>query len=150
MLVIAFSCGTEVRSLVLGLKRIPNVGMHSVFMFCFWGYAPCLGNKVIAHLPQHALAPYNLPKGEYKGPRLSFIIDKIIEPRALKALGDLFERDLILRSYHERQRGLGLLLIGNWKHILKETFSLRHNYIISVVVPDKQVFAAVLKKNIVL
>lgn len=60
------------------------------------------------------------------------MIDKIIAPRAVKA-GDLLERGLILRSYHEQQRGLGLLLLGNWKHVLKGTFSLRHNYIISVV-----------------
>lgn len=96
--------------------------------YAFRGYAPCPGNKVTAHLPQHALAPYKLPKGGYQGPSLSVTIDKMIEPRAVKALGDLSERGLILRSYCEQQRGLGLLLIGNWKHILKETFSLRHNY----------------------
>lgn len=74
------------------------------------------------------------------------MIDKIIEPRALKD-GDLLERGLILRSYHEKSRGLGLLLPGNWKNILKGTFSLRHNYIISVVVPETSLCCCVLQNT---
>lgn len=74
------------------------------------------------------------------------MIDKIVEPRAVKA-GDLLERSLILRSYHEQQRRLGLLLLGNWKHILKGTFSLRHNYIISVVVPEASLCCCALQNT---
>lgn len=33
VLVIAFSCGRGLLSLVLGFKRIPNVGIHAVFLF---------------------------------------------------------------------------------------------------------------------
>lgn len=40
----------------------------SVLNLLLGGYVPCSRNKVIAHLPQHALAPYKLPKGGYQGP----------------------------------------------------------------------------------
>lgn len=42
----------------------------SVVNLLFRGCAPCSWDKVIAHLSQHALAAYKLPKGGYQGPSL--------------------------------------------------------------------------------
>lgn len=52
VLLIASSCGRGVRSLVLGFKRIPNVGMHNVFLFliCFLGVLHLVQEMKLQHI----------------------------------------------------------------------------------------------------